>query len=102
MSLLKQIGRVRAAQAHMAVHREELTVPAAALLVRGQQHPLLMLGAAGGVGFVLGGLDASPLRVPGLGMLLRGGIADVITQGVRLFAELSEGIDADTTSDTST
>jgi len=96
MSLLKQIGKVRAAQAQVAAHRAELTAPAAALLVRGQRHPLLMLGAAGGAGFVLGSLDASPLRIPGLGTLLRSGLADMVAQGVRLFAELGESAAADT------
>lgn len=90
MSLFRQIGKVKAAQARVAVHRAELATPAAALLVRGRQHPLLMLGAAGGTGFVLGSLDASPLRVPGVGMLLRSGVADLVAQGVRLFAELGE------------
>jgi hypothetical protein len=96
MSLFRQIDKVRAAQARVAAHRAELATPAAALLVRGQQHPLLMLGAAGGAGFVLGSLDASPLRVPGLGMLLRSGLADVVAQGVRLFAELGEEVAGDT------
>lgn len=96
MSLLKQIGKVRAAQAQVAAHRAELATPAAALLVRGQQHPLLMLGAAGGAGFLLGSLDTSPLRIPGVGALLRGGLADVLVQVVHLFAELGESTAADT------
>ncbi len=101
MSLLKQIGKVRVAQARVAAHRAELAVPAAALLVRGQQHPLLVLGAAGGAGFVLGSLDASPLRIPGLGALLRGGVADLVAQGVRLFAELGAELGESTAADPS-
>jgi hypothetical protein len=86
--LLKQVDKVRTAQARVAAHRAELATPAAALLARGQRHPLLMLGAAGGAGFALGSIDASPLRVPGLDSLLRGGFAEVVAQAVRLFAEL--------------
>ncbi|MBD8874600.1 hypothetical protein [Rhodanobacter sp. DHB23] len=92
MSLFRQLDKVRAAQARVAAHRAELATPAAALLARGQRHPALMLGAAGGAGFLLGSLDASPLRVPGLESLLRGGLAEAVAQGVRLFATL--GADA--------
>lgn len=95
MSLFGQIGKVRMAQARVAAHRAELATPAAALLARGRRHPLTMLGAAGGVGFVLGSLNASPLRVPGLGALLRSGFVDVLAQGVRLFAELGEDASGD-------
>ena len=91
MSLFGQLGKVRAAQARVAAHRAELAVPAAALLARGERHPLLVLGAAGGAGFVLGSLDVHPLRVPGLGPLLRGGFAEAVAQGVRLLAGLLAG-----------
>lgn len=91
MSLFKQLGKVRAAQARVAAHRAELAEPAAALLVRGERHPLIMLGAAGGAGFVLGSLDVHPLRVPGLGPLLRGSLAEAVAQGVRLIVELGAG-----------
>ncbi|WP_426661893.1 hypothetical protein [Rhodanobacter aciditrophus] len=95
MSLFGQIDKVRAAQARVAAHRAELAVPAAALVARGQRHPLTVLGVAGGAGFVLGSLDVHPLRVPGLGPLLRGGLAELVAQGVRLFAGLAAGADAD-------
>ncbi|GAB3790718.1 hypothetical protein [Dyella agri] len=98
--LLKQLGKVRAAQAQVAAHRAELAVPAAALLARGQRHPLIALGAAGGAGFVLGSLDVHPLRVPGVGPLLRGGLAEAVTQGVRLIVELGAGAVDDTADDT--
>ncbi len=95
MSLPRQIDRVRAAQARVAAQRAELNAPAAALLARGRRHPWLMLAAAGGAGFVLGSVDASLLRVPGLARLLRGGLADLLAQGVRLFA----GLDASAADD---
>jgi hypothetical protein len=97
MSLSRRIDKVRAAQARVAARRAELAVPAAALLARGRRHPWLMLAAAGGTGFVLGSVDASPLRVPGLAALLRGGLADLVAQGVRLFA----GLDASASDDAS-
>ena len=99
MKLIRQIGKVRAAQARVAAHRAELAVPAEALLVRGQQHPLLVLGVAGGAGFVLGGLDVHPLRMPGLGPLLRGGLAEAVAQGVRLLAEVGGDPAGDPTGD---
>ena len=94
MNLIRQLGQVRAAQARVAAHRAELAQPAAALLACGQQHPLLVLGAAGGAGLVLGSLAVDPLRVPGVGPLLRGGLAEAVAQGVRLLAELGAGAGA--------
>ncbi|MEW9625158.1 hypothetical protein [Rhodanobacter geophilus] len=91
MSLFRQLDKVRAAQARMAAHRAEVATPAAALLARGERHPLLALGAAGGAGFVLGSLDVHPLRVPGVGPLLRGALAEAVAQGVRLVVELGAG-----------
>jgi len=88
MSLFRQIGKVRAAQARVAAHRAELATPAAALLARGHRHALTTMGAAAGAGFVLGSLNVHPLRVPGLGALLSGGLAEAVAQGTRLIAEL--------------
>jgi len=45
MSLFSHLDKVRAAQARVAAHRAELAEPAAALLARGERHPLLALGA---------------------------------------------------------
>ena len=98
MSLFKQLHAVHAAQARMAAHRAELAVPASALLARGHKYPLLTLGAACGAGVVLGSMgSASLLRVPGLGALLRSGFADVVAQGVRLFAEMGADLAGDAT-----
>lgn len=91
MSLFAKIGKVRAAQARVAIHRAELAAPAASLLARGHRHPLTVLGIAGGAGFVLGGFDMQPLRVPGVGPLLRGGLAEAVAQGLRLVTELGVG-----------
>jgi hypothetical protein len=88
MSMFDRVAKVQAAQLRMRTARHALTTPAAALLVRGRAHPLTMVGSAAGTGFVLGSLGVHPLRVPGLGPLLGGGVAEVVAHGVRLIAEL--------------
>ncbi|WP_243048492.1 hypothetical protein [Dyella sp. RRB7] len=91
MSLIKQLHAVRAAQARAVEARHELAVPAQALLSRGQRYPLATVGVAAGAGFVLGQLNVHPLRVPGLGALLSGTAAELVSQGVRLAAEFAQG-----------
>lgn len=90
MSLFKQLQVVREAQLRAQVARQELAVPAHALLARGQRYPLTAVGFAAGAGFVLGKLNVHPLRVPGLGALLSGTVAEVVGQGVRLAAEFAQ------------
>ena len=98
MSLFKQLAKVRDAQLEMKLARREFGPPAALLLARGQRYPLTTLGAAAGAGFVLGRLNVHPLRIPGLGSLLSGGLAETVAYGVRLVSELgafgSSGADA--------
>jgi hypothetical protein len=91
MSAIKQLQAVRAAQASAAAARHELAVPAQALLARGQRHPLVAVGVAAGAGFVLGQFNVHPLRIPGLGMLLSGTVTELVSQGVRLVAEFTQG-----------
>lgn len=91
MSLFKQLKRVRKARDRVATHRNELAVPAAALLERGYRHPLTTVGAAAGAGFVLGTLGVGPMRVPGLASMLSGGLAEIVAQGTRLIAEWGIG-----------
>ncbi|TPG09792.1 hypothetical protein EAH75_14725 [Rhodanobacter glycinis] len=88
MSVFDQFAKVQAAQLRMSVARHELSTPAAALLARGHAHPLTTVGVAAGAGFVLGSLNVHPLRVPGVGPLLSGGLADAVAFGTRLIAEL--------------
>jgi len=88
MKVLDQLTKVRVAQLRVSAARLELSTPAAALLARGHQHPLTTVGAAAGAGFVLGTLNVHPLRVPGLGPLLGGGLAEAVAFGTRLIAEL--------------
>ena len=88
MSVFDQFAKVQAAQLRMSAARHELTTPAAALLARGHAHPLTTVGVAAGAGFVLGSLNVHPLRVPGVGPLLSGGLADAVAFGARMIAEL--------------
>lgn len=90
MSLFAQLARVKVARAEMDLARKEFSAPASALLARGQQNPLTTVGAAAGAGFVLGTFNVHPLRVPGLGSLLGGGVAEMVAHGARLIAELGD------------
>ena len=89
MSVFRQVTRVRQARARVAAARHELGTPAAALLARGREYPLTTVGVAAGAGFALGTLNVQPLRVPGLIPLLSGGVAEAVTHGTRLLAELA-------------
>jgi hypothetical protein len=91
MNLFRKAAAVGAAEARMAAARREVAQPAAALLARSRAHPLGMVGAAAGAGFVLGRLDVHPLRIPGLGSALSGGVAELAAQVVSLAAELGAG-----------
>ncbi len=88
MSVFEQLARVKAAQLRTASARQTLRPPVTALLRRGRTYPLLTVGTAAGAGFVLGSLNVHPLRVPGVGPLLSGGLADAVAFGARLIAEL--------------
>ena len=88
MRVFDQVAQVRAAQLRTMAARQALRTPVAALLARGRESPLTTVGAAAGAGFVLGSLNVHPLRVPGMGPLLSGGLADAVAFGTRLIAEL--------------
>jgi hypothetical protein len=90
MSLFKQLQAVHSAQSRSQLARQELAVPAQALLSRGQRYPLTTVGMAAGAGFVLGQLNVHPLRVPGLGALLSGTAAELVGQAARLLAEFAQ------------
>lgn len=90
MSVFDRLARVKAAQLRLQLARHELASPASALLMRGRAHPLTVVGVAAGAGVALGTLNVHPLRVPGLGSLLGGGLAEVVAQGTRLMAEFAE------------
>lgn len=95
MSLFKHLKNVRIARQRVARHREEMAVPAAALLERGYRHPLTTVGVAAGAGFALGSLGVGPLRVPGLLSTVSAGLAQAVAYGTRLIAELGIMEDGD-------
>jgi len=87
MSMFGQHARVRAAQQRMTEARLAVAVPASALLARGEKHLVLVLGAAAGAGFVMGRMNVRPLRIPGLGSLLGGVMAEVTALGASFLAQ---------------
>ena len=89
MTVFKQLARVRLAQANMTLARHAVGEPASALLARGRAHPLGTVGVAAGTGFVLGTLNVHPLRLPGLASLVGGGVAEILSQGTHLLAEMA-------------
>ncbi|HEY0197336.1 MAG TPA: hypothetical protein VGC19_02185 [Rhodanobacter sp.] len=92
MSIFQRLSRVKMARARMTAARHELSTPTAALLARGHAHPLTTVGTAAGAGFVLGRLNVHPLRIPGLGSLLGGGLAEAVAYGTKLIAELGPAV----------
>lgn len=89
MKVFKQLARVRMAQSRMALARQQVGRPAGALLARGREYPLTTVGMAAGAGFALGSVNVQPLRVPGLASVLGGGVAEAVTYGTRMLAELA-------------
>lgn len=79
----------------MELSRAGVAVPAAALLARGEAHPLTTLGLVAGVGALLGRLNVHPLRIPGASFLLGGGLAEAAALGARMIAEISANMGRD-------
>ena len=90
MSLLRRHAQVRAAQQRMRMARAAVAAPASALLARGEQHPVATLGIATGAGFVMGHMDVHPLRIPGLGGLIGGVMAEATALGASFIAQSAE------------
>jgi len=81
MTMFGQLARVRAAQQRAREARTAVAVPAADLLARSERHMAAVLGVAVGTGFVLGRMRVPPLRIPGLGRLLGGMVAEIAALG---------------------
>lgn len=88
MSIFSSVAKVNLAATRARQARHAVGIPAAALIERGREYPLTMVGAAAGAGLVLGKLDVHPLRVPGLGALLGGGVSEAVSFGTKLIGEL--------------
>lgn len=91
MSIFRHLREVEAARIDVVLARQAAAEPGEALLARGRQRPLTTMGVAAGMGFVLGQLNVHPLRVPGLGALLSGSAAELVSQAVQLVSEFSQG-----------
>lgn len=87
MSIVRELAAVRRAQQRADIARTEWNGSTTALLARSLAHPLTTVGIAAGTGAVLGGLNVRPWRVPGLGVLLSGGLGDMVAVAMRLFAD---------------
>lgn len=88
MSIFSTAAKVTAAATRARKARQAVGVPATALMNRGREKPLTMVGSAAGAGFVLGTLNIHPLRVPGVGALMSGSLAEAVSFGTKLIAEL--------------
>jgi len=87
MRLLSRLARVRAARAEVHLARAQVAVPTDALLARVQHYPLTSVSAAAGLGALMAQMDFHPLRIPGASGLLSSGVLELVSHGVRLFAE---------------
>ncbi|SFW70087.1 MULTISPECIES: hypothetical protein [Luteibacter] len=86
MGIFSSMAKVRAAQLRVAVAREETVRPAAALIARGYEHPLTVLGVAAGSGFLLSNIKLNPMAVPGVSGLVAGGVADLVARAASIAA----------------
>lgn len=87
MNVFRRMAAVRRARARAEVARVEWHTATDGLLSRGREHPVAMLGAAVGVGLVMGRCNVRPWRVPGLGALLGGGLTEGVALAMRLIGE---------------
>ncbi|SEW24891.1 hypothetical protein [Luteibacter sp. 329MFSha] len=86
MGIFRSIANVNEARARVVAAREETVRPAAALIARGYEHPLTVVGVAAGAGFLLSNVKLNPLAVPGVSGIVAGGAADLIARGLSIAA----------------
>jgi hypothetical protein len=86
MGIFSSMAKVTEARARVAAARAETVEPAAALIARGYEHPLTVLGIAAGSGFLMSKVKVNPLAVPGVSGLVAGGTADLIGRIVSIAA----------------
>jgi len=86
VGIFRSIANVTEARARVVAAREETVRPAAALIARGYEHPLTVVGVAAGAGFLLSNVKLNPLAVPGVSGIVAGGAADLIARGLSIAA----------------
>jgi hypothetical protein len=86
MGILNSMARVTQARAEVAIAREQTVQPAAALIAKGYEYPLTVLGIAAGSGVLMSSIKVNPLAVPGVSGLVAGGTADIISKVISMAA----------------
>lgn len=86
MGIFSSMARVTKARAEVAIARQQTVEPAAALIARGYEYPLTVLGIAAGSGVLLSSVKMNPLAVPGVSGLVAGGTADIISKVISMAA----------------
>ncbi|MGF6492674.1 hypothetical protein ABIE56_000829 [Luteibacter sp. 621] len=86
MGIFSSMAKVTEARARVVAARAETVEPAAALIARGYEHPLTVLGLAAGSGFLLSSVKVNPLGLPGVSNLVAGGTADIVGKIVSIAA----------------
>lgn len=86
MGIFNSMAKVTKARAEVALARQQTVEPAAALIARGYEYPLTVLGIAAGSGALLSSVKINPLAVPGVSSLVAGGTADIISKVISIAA----------------
>jgi hypothetical protein len=86
MGIFNSMAKVTKARAEVARARQQTVEPAAALIARGYEYPLTVLGIAAGSGVLLSSVKINPLAVPGVSSLVAGGTADIIGKVISMAA----------------
>jgi len=87
VKVFRRMAAVRAARTDAESARRRWHTAADSLVSRARAHPVAMLGIAAGLGLVMGHGNMRPWRMPGVGALLGGGVAE----GVAIAARLIDG-----------
>lgn len=86
MGIFNSMAKVTKARAEVALARQQTVEPAAALIARGYEYPLTVLGIAAGSGVLLSSVKINPLAVPGVTSLVASGTADIIGKVISMAA----------------
>jgi len=86
VGIFNSMAMVTKARAEVALARQQTVEPAAALIARGYEYPLTVLGVAAGSGVLLSSVKINPLAVPGVSGLVAGGAADIIGKVISMAA----------------